>query len=148
MSSTRNLTSLNKFLRKNKKIDFRNTNLANEKNINEFNWQSLFDEKKSILEQLKSYQRLLRILPYKDETFEPEKIAKKLLKNDFKSALQIAEMPKKTFLSKTTNIFKDDDVLANQVYQNALFKRKIIALQYLNRTQLSEPHTRSSGLHI
>ncbi|MBD1584497.1 hypothetical protein [Pseudoalteromonas sp. S16_S37] len=147
MPSTRNLTSLNNFLRKNKKIDFRNINLNNEKSINEFNWQSLTDEKIPILEQLKSYQRLLRILPPKDDVFGPEKIAKQLLKNDFKSALQIAEMPKKVFLSKTKSIFKDD-VLANQVYKNALFKRKVVALQYINRTQLSEPHTRSSGLHI
>ena len=135
------LEKLNDFLKKNEAIDFRKANLLHTANIDKYQWAGRENEKESLLNQLKAYQRMLRVVPH-----EREDLAKKLLENGIQSALQIANTPKKGFIQNSLKIFDNDRVLAEQVYKRALAVRKVVTLQYVARTQQAEPHARVAGL--
>lgn len=132
---------LNDFLRKNKEVDFRQADLLHTSNIDKYKWVGLEDEKESLVNQLKAYQRMLRVVP-KDR----KELAKTLLKNGIQSSLQIANTPKKVFIQNNLKLFDNDLALAEQVYRRALAVRKVITLQYVARTQQAEPHARVAGL--
>ena len=76
-----------------------------------------------------------------------EQTAKALLQADFHSALQIANMPKNTFIQETSEIFANDKNLAEQVYQRATACRKSVALKYMKLAQNAEPYARAAGLN-
>jgi hypothetical protein len=135
------LKNLNTFLRKNKTVDFRIADLLHSSNLDTYKWTGLDDQKESLINQLKAYQRLLRIVPD-----DKEELAKKLLKNGIQSSLQIVSTPKKVFIQNNLKIFANDTALAEQVYMRALAVRKVVALQYVNQVQQAEPHTRVAGL--
>ena len=132
---------LNDFLRKNKEVDFRQADLLHTSNLDQYKWVGLEDEKESLLNQLKAYQRMLRVVPN-----DREDLAKTLLKNGFQSALQIANTPKKDFIQNNLKTFDNDKALAEQVYMRALAVRKVVALQYVSRAQQAGSHVRVAGL--
>ena len=132
---------LNDFLKENKAVDFRKADLLHTPNIDKYKWVGLEDEKERLLNQLKAYQRMLRVVPN-----EREDLAKKLLGNGIQSSLQIANTPKKGFIKNNLKIFDNDRALAEQVYMRALAVRKVVTLQYVARTQQAEPHARVAGL--
>ena len=133
------LKSLNAFLRKNKTIDFRTADLLHVQNIDAYRWSGLEDEKESIVEQLKAYQRLLRIVP-----LDREDLAKDLLKSGLRSSLQIASTPKNIFIQNNLKIFDGDRALAEKTYLRALTIRKAVALQHIAQRQRAEPYTRAA----
>jgi len=137
------LKTLNAFLRKNKSVDFRKADLRHKTRIKAYKWAGPEAEKESLLKQLKSYQRLLRVLPNDNAD-----LAKALLKKGINSALQIAGMPRKTFIKDNLKIFGGDTGLTERVYQRALACRRRVTLEYMNRSQRSEPHARAAGLHL
>jgi hypothetical protein len=100
----------------------------------------LEDEKESLIQQLKAYQRMLRVVP-------PDRgdLAQKLLKSGVQSSLQIANTPKQAFIQDNLTLFDNDEAIAEQVYLQAIALRKAVALQYIALVQQSEPHVRMSG---
>ena len=136
-----NLKNLNAFLRQNKTVDFRKADLLHPSNIDKYKWTGLKDQKENLLNQLKAYQRMLRVV-----LNDREDLAKTLLKNGFQSALQIANTPKKVFIQNNFKTFDNDRALAEQVYMRALVVRKVVTLQYVVRTQQKGSHVRVAGL--
>lgn len=148
-STNVDLAGLNAFLHENESVDFRTADLNHPSSIEAFQWDSVVEEEKeNLVNQLKAYQRILRVLPDDSSDPDTEAIAKELLNNGIHSALQIAGMPKKSFIKNTTKIFNDNIDLAERVYQKATLRRKTVALQYLNRMQQLEPHAQAAGLHL
>ncbi len=135
------IKNLKAFLRKNKKVDFRTADLLHLSNIDTYKWTGLEEHKESLIKQLKAYQRLLRIVPH-----DREDLAQNLLKSGFQSSLQIANTPRKVFIRDNLKTFGKDRTLAQQVYKRALAVRKVVALQYVTRTQQTGSHVRVAGL--
>ena len=135
------LKKLNAFLRKNKQIDFRTAGLLHAADIDQYKWTGFEDEKESLIDRLKAYQRMLRIVPQ-----DREDLAKKLLENGIQSSLQIASTPKKVFIQNNLKLFDNNRALAEQVYLHAIAMRKAVTLQYIARVQQAEPHVRITGL--
>lgn len=135
------IKKLNVFLEKNKGVDFRKADLLHIASIDKYQWTGLEDGKASLINQLKAYQRVLRIVPE-----DREDLAKKMLQNDIQSSLQIANTPKKVFIQHNLKLFDNDSALAEQVYTRAIALRKAVTLQYMARVQQAEPHTRAAGL--
>lgn len=135
------LVKLNAFLKKNKDIDFRTADLLHTPNIDQYKWAGFEAEKESLIDQLKAYQRMLRVVPP-----DREDLAKKLLKSGIHSSLQIASIPKKIFIQNNLKLFDNDSELAEHVYLRAMALRKAVTLQYVARVQQSEPHFRKTGL--
>lgn len=134
------LGKLGALLEKNKEIDFRTADLLHAPNLEQYNWAGFEDEKESLIQQLKAYQRMLRVVPA-----DREDLAKKLLKNGIQSSLQIASTPKKAFIQDHLKLFDNDEAIAEQVYIRAIALRKAVALQYIAQVQQSEPHIRMTG---
>lgn len=148
-NTTFDLTELNAFLNKNKSVDFRKTDLRHKANLEAYRWKKNESKegKARLLEQLRAYQRILRVLPGDDADLDTVNIAKALLKKGIHSSLQIAGTPKKTFIEENLKIFTGDESLAERVYKRAIACRKAVALKYINRFQSMEPHTRAAGLN-
>ena len=142
-----NLKELNSFLRKHKAVDFRTTDLLNVNSLDSFKWPTDAAVKSSLLEQIKAYQRLLRVLPTSDE-LPVSDLAKKLLKMGINSALQITQMGKIQFVSSTDKIFSKYPGVVDQVYKRALVSRKLVANKYISQRQHLEPHARTAGLNL
>lgn len=139
------LKLLNNFLIKNQEFDFRTADLLHANNISKYKWVGFEDKKESLIDGLKAYQRMLRVVPQ-----GREELAEKLLEHGIQSSLQIAGMPKKIFIQNHLKLFDEDDVtarkFAEQVYVRAVAVRKAVALQYIARVQQAEPHARTTGL--
>jgi hypothetical protein len=60
------------------------------------------------------------------------------------SAVQIANMPKPTFLAQWATLFPGDEELGEVVYQNAVARRAFVALHYVRKAQGNEPHYRAA----
>jgi hypothetical protein len=127
------LKQLETFLEKNKNIDFRTADLLHDANLAQYQWADLESEKEPLTEQLKAYQRMLRVVPS-----DREDLAKKLLLNGIQSSLQITNIPKKVFIQEYLSLFDDDPNSAEQVYMRALALRKAVTLQYVARMQQAE----------
>ena len=140
-NKTVDLKRLNAFLKKNKSIDFRTENLLHAPNLDKYKWVGPETEKESLLNQIKAYQRMLRVVPH-----DREDLAKMLLKNGIHSSLQIANTPKKVFIQANLKLFNGDRTLAEHVYKRAVALRKAITLKYMARVQQTEPHARANGL--
>ncbi|OJJ19152.1 hypothetical protein BKI52_20270 [marine bacterium AO1-C] len=135
------IEELNKFLRQNKKIDFKTFNLLNSKKLESLNWGKVSKEDQpNILKQVKAYQRLLRLLGE-----HHPKIAKELLKQNLHSAVQIASIPQKKFMSDFLNVFKNEDLM-KKFYARALATRSKVLLKYMNIVQNRQPHTKSVNI--
>lgn len=142
-----NLKQLNVFLRKHKTINFRTTDLLNTAGLENFTWPSDETQRHTLLGQVKSYQRLLRVLPTSDELPAAD-LAKKLMKMGINSAFQITQMGKDKFLANTNKIFSQCPEVATTVYKRALVSRKLVATKYIRHQQNLEPHARTVGLNL
>ena len=143
MSSTAtiDLKNLKAFLKKNKNVDFRTADLLHASTLDTYKWTGLKTNKEDLINQLKAYQRLLRVIPNGQED-----LAIKLLQSGFQSALQIANTPRKVFIQDNLKTFGDDRVLAQSVYKRAVAVRKVVTLQYMARAQQTGAHNRIAGL--
>lgn len=135
------LRKLNAFLKKNRNIDFRTADLLQVANLDQLQWSGFEDEKGYLIDQLKAYQRLLRVVPPNRED-----LAIKLLKHGIQSSLQITSIPKQAFIQDNLKLFENDSAIAEEVYLRAIALRKAVALQYVARVQQVEPHARTAGL--
>ncbi len=134
------LRKLDAFLEKNKKIDFRTADLLHTPNVDQYQWDEFKDEKDSLINQLKAYQRMLRVVPE-----NRQELAKELLKSGIQSSLQIAGTPKKAFIQDNLELFDNDAAIAEQVHMRAIALRKAVALQYIAQVQQTEPHIRMTS---
>ena len=148
MTNDTSIRKLNAFLRKYKNVDFRTADLLSDSGLSHYKWPDDAEERSLLLNQVKAYQRLLRVLPGDSDQATVAKMAGALLKMDIKSALQIAGMGKKRFINDTLKVFSNDRELAEKVYKRALVSRKLVALTYINRHQTLEPHARTAGLSV
>jgi hypothetical protein len=142
-----NLKELNSFLRKHKTVDFRTTDLLNTTSLDSFTWPSDESQMHALLGQVKSYQRLLRVLPTSDALLTGD-LAKNLMKMGINSALQITQIGKNEFISNTHKIFSQCPEMATQVYKRALVSRKLVTTKYIRQRQNLEPHARTVGLNL
>lgn len=132
------LKELDKLLRQNKKIDFKTFNLLNAKALESLNWGKIAKkDQPKVLKQAKAYQRLLRLLGE-----HHPKIAKELLKRGIHSAVQVASIPQKKFMSEFLSIFKDEDLI-KKFYARALATRSKVLLKYMNIVQNNQLHTKA-----
>lgn len=134
--STENLI---KFLNQNQAVDFLIFNLQDEEIVSALNFKNLKRKQTEILFQIKAYQRLIRIIPEKNQD-----VALSLIQAGIHSALQIAAMTRKDFMTKCAGLFSGNDNLADVIYKNALEKRSVILIQYMNLLQNGEPHMSSA----
>ncbi len=123
------------FLGQNQGVDFLVFNLQDEENISRLNFDNLAEKKAALVPQIKAFQRLLRIIPEKDQ-----EAALALMKQGIHSALQIAAMTRRDFMGRFADLFQDSGKLADAIYKNALEKRSAILIQYMNILQNGEPH--------
>jgi hypothetical protein len=135
------LEKLNAFLSKNSAIDFRTANLLHDSSLDQFNWAGFEAVKVSLIQQIKAYQRMLRVVP-----LDRADLAQKLLEHGIQSSLQIVSIPKKAFIQDYLELFDHDSAIAEQVYVRALALRKVVALQYIAQVQQVEPHVRLTNL--
>ncbi|GAB4384360.1 MAG: hypothetical protein Kow00121_47720 [Elainellaceae cyanobacterium] len=139
-STDTDLERLNAFLEKNQEIDFRTADLLHATTIDQYKWVGFENEKESLINQLKAYQRMLRIVPQ-----NKQELAKKLLENGIQSSLQITSIPKTIFIQDNLELFGNDPAIAEQVYMHALTLRKAVALQHVAYVQQVEPHIRTTS---
>lgn len=131
-----NLEKLKVFLKNNEEVDFRKADLLHTPNLKKYKWIEFKDEdeKTRVLNLLKAYQRMLRIVPNGRND-----VAMMLLEGGFQSSVQIVNTPKKAFLK----FFQDDPELGKNVLKRAMAVRKIVTLQYIARLEQAQPHTRA-----
>jgi len=132
------IEDLTKFLDQNKEVDFLNFNLQSDDAIDTLNFKSLTRKKEELISLIKAFQRLIRIIPEQNRD-----VALTLLGEGVHSGLQIAQMTRKEFMGKCATLLKDE-TLADTIYQNALKKRGVILLQYLDVYQNNEPHIKAA----
>jgi hypothetical protein len=132
------INNLVKFLDQNKASDFQKLNLQSEEGITSLNFKHLTKKKEELISLSKAFQRLIRIIPEQNR-----EAALTLLTEGVHSALQIAKMTRKEFMGKFARLLNDEK-LADAIYQNALKKRGIILLQYLDVYQNNEPHIKAA----
>lgn len=138
LSAPESAANFVRFLDQNGATDFQQVNLLSDEETASLNFESFSDKKDEILELAKGYQRLLRIIPRQDR-----EAALTLLSHEIHSALQIAKMTRKDFMGRFAILLKDEQ-LADAIYQNALKKRGVILLQYLDVYQNNEPHIKAA----
>jgi hypothetical protein len=130
------------FVHDNRTIDFKTVNLKRENWDKVFNWSAYFDDIQTFRILILAYQRLLRVLPNRDE-----EIIASLLKNNIHSALQITSMRFDQFYDLLQDIVKDDKKLLRTIYLNALNRRSMTTLKYINYLQKNEPHFRNANFN-
>jgi hypothetical protein len=126
---------LTQFLDQNRGVDFQFFNLQDEESINGLSFENLEEQKTELISLLKAFQRLIRIIPEKNRD-----AALVLMSEGVHSALQIAAMTRKAFMGRFASLFNDNGALADAIYKNALKKRSMILIQYMNILQNKEPH--------
>lgn len=137
-----NPDNLIKFLEQNQGVDFSIFNLRDEENVNKLNFKNLIKKKSEIVLQIMAFQRLIRIIPEKNQ-----EVALALMQQGVNSALQIAAMTRKDFMGMCAGLFNDNDKLADEMYKNAQEKRSTILIQYMNVLQNGEPHISSARFY-
>jgi hypothetical protein len=130
-----NTIDLIEFLDQNQGVDFLVINLQDEESLSRLNFKNLIEKKTELVFLAQAFQRLLRIIPEKNQ-----EAALSLMKEGIHSALQIAAMTRKDFMSRFADMFHDNGKLADVIYKNALEKRSVILIQYMNILQNREPH--------
>jgi hypothetical protein len=133
------LAKLRRILEANKDIDWRGFPFEDQSLLRAVRWQEHQGEQERLIPLLKAYQRLLRILPAREDHR-----ALPLLRMGFLSAVQIAGMPKSEFARQWEALFPGEAGLGAIVYQNALERRSYVLLQHVNSVQCSEPHYRAA----
>ena len=127
-----NLKPLEKFIGQNDILQIKKVHLQDTEQVSALNWKGLSSSKKTIIDQLAGYQRLLNIVP-----IDHPELALLLLANKHHSALQITAKSKEQFLQEFANRNDHQELLA-RCYDQALSIRTKILLQYINKTQNSK----------
>ena len=135
---TNTLELLNKFIRQNKKLDFKTFNFLSAKSLETLKWKGIATESQpGVLKQAKAYQRLVRLLDDNNP-----KVIKALLKKNIHSAVQIASIPRKQFMAEYGKIFKNEPLM-QQVYTRAMAIRSQVLIKYMNVMQNGERHAQA-----
>lgn len=127
-SKANSLSRLKSFILQNETADWQNLPFSGLPNHPDLNWKRLQKYKAEIVESLRIYRRLLRIVP---EENQPE-IIFALMEQGLHSAVQIAALPKRSFIQNYLTVFGEDESLLARVYQNAQAIRSQLLIQYLN----------------
>jgi hypothetical protein len=138
-SSGKKLAFLQKFLDQNPDLGIENLDLQAADISEQFQWKGLSRQRKEVLEQLRGYQRLLKINPAQEQ-----QTLMHLLQEGIHSALQIAALPLPRFIEMYGGAFGGDAEAATVYYQRAAAIRSRILLEYMAIKQGHEPHVRSS----
>lgn len=120
--------NLKKWLAQNKKVDLLTATFNNPASVDAMNWKKLEDQKTEIIPQLKAYQRLLKILPRKNN-----KLILNLLGANIHSAIQVASMPKQSFITTYSNLFSGKEAAAEVFYDKALAIKTQLLLKHVQR---------------
>jgi hypothetical protein len=132
------LADLVRFMDQNQSSDFLRADLYSDADTSRLDFTSFDGRKDELLTHLRAYQRMLRIVPEHNRD-----VALAVLGQGIHSALQIAQMTRRDFLGKVVSVLGDEK-LADDIYQNALRKRGVILLQYLDVYQNNEPHIKAA----
>ena len=122
------LTYLEKWIKQNKKVDLQVAKLNDEATLSSFKWTGLESNKEAVQKQLKAYQRLLNILPKKNH-----ELIMSLLGENIHSAIQIASLPKQTWLEKYAQLFSPKSISAEAFYEAAVAIKSRLLLKHLQR---------------
>jgi hypothetical protein len=133
------LARLQHVLEANASIDWRTFSFDTPDLPRALQWRGYEGQRDELVPLLKAYQRLLRILPEREEHR-----ALPLLRTGLHSALQIAGLPRDEFARRWAELFPGEVELGNTVHQNALGRRSYVLLQHIQSVQSSEPHYRAT----
>ena len=122
------LTFLEKWIKQNKKVDLQTVKLNDPASLETFKWTGLESEKDLVTKQLKAYQRIMNILPKKNHA-----LAMSLLRENIHSAIQIASVPKQTWLDKYAKLFNRKSIDAEAFYDAAVAIKSRLLLKHLQR---------------
>ena len=122
------LSFLENWIKQNKKVDLLTAKLNDESNLAAFTWTGLESQKEVVKKQLKAYQRIMNILPKKNHA-----LAMSLLRENIHSAIQIASVPKQTWLDKYAKLFNRKSVSAEAFYDAAVTIKSRLLLKHLQR---------------
>ena len=133
---------LDTFILQNEKIDFKTISPSEISASEYINWKKLSRQKEEILNQLKPYQRLLKIMP-EGTTHD---IIISLLEEGIHSAAQIASIPSHLFISQYLPLFGNDKDYIENFYKNCQAIRSRLLVQFMNKLQNNELHINSTKL--
>ena len=117
--------------------------MLSDKTIDALNWKGFLNYKDQLVESLKVYQRLLRVLPEGDPA-----LIESLIRAGLHSAIQIASIPKSKFVLEYGGLFSHDKLLIDATYQKALAIRSQLLIKHISAIQQAEPHTTESKLKL
>ena len=135
------LETIRKAIRTNPDYDFQNARIENKKMLLELDITADESQTIELLEALKAYQRLIRIIPKDQRQF-----VMPLMEQGFHSAFQIAGTSKTHFMETTKDIWGEDTSVAELIHNNALHKRSRLVMQYMNELQNNEPHAKAARI--
>jgi len=133
--SDENILRLKEFLSLNSGTNFKLFNLHDQVALANLDWSGFDEIKDQVLPLLFGYQRILRIMPK-----EREHYAFIFLKQGIHSALQIAGMTMKQYMTIAMELIPEDQKSAEEIYNGAIDKRSTVLVQYMDILQNSEPH--------
>lgn len=111
-------------------IDWRKINLNDASSLSPLKLGRTSAQKKNMLENLKKYQRLLKI-----KLVDNKLIYRGFLEQDLHSALQIATIPRKQFTDRFLDLFDGKKEVLESFYRRALQIRSQVLINFMNRTQ-------------
>ncbi len=132
---------INEFKSHNPNFDIQNFNFFDKQALKKIKYpKNLKAEDINLLhEKLKAWQRLGRLVGHNEDLIE------RLYEKGFRSAYQIASMPKHKFIKHTADIFPDfKHIKPEQVYNNALARKVKATLTYTAIAQQTAPHYKIS----
>lgn len=133
--SDENIQRLKDFTARNRGVNFKLFNFNEIAAVDNLDWTGFEDSREILFELVKAYQRILRIMPERKEDY-----AFIFLKNRVHSAMQVASMSMKQYMTAVTEMIPDDREGAEEIYNRALNRRSTILVQYMDILQNSEPH--------
>jgi hypothetical protein len=133
------LARLQHIIEANTSLDWRAFSFEDPSLLGSLQWRGHEGQQDELVSLLKAYQRLLRILPEREEHR-----ALPLLRTGLHSAIQIAGLPREEFVRRWAELFPGEVALGETVHQNAIGRRSYVLLQHIKSVQGSEPHYRSA----
>ncbi len=131
------LRALGTFLDANAAIDPSELDLFDERTLAGFAWPEVEVSRDQLVESLRAYQRLLRVVPRANRT-----LLFALLERGIGSAVHIAAIPRARFLSELSQPFGGDTAWMSEVHDAALARRSALLLRYVQTRQNLELRAR------
>lgn len=131
------LDGLRHLVEANPAVDWRTITLNDAQSLDVLDWCGL--EREALTPLLRAYQRLAHILPVSEE-----RRALALLGSGLHSAIQIAGLPRDTFLHQWSALFPGEVALGLAVHGAALSRRSELLPRYIDTVQRNEPHYRAT----